>query len=64
VYDKLQPGIVNWNSTKKKVRNKWEKLGNCNYAIKLGLKLNFKIVSIAGEDIVNKNRKLILGKYT
>jgi len=60
VFEKLSPGIVSWDKVKKKARNKFQKLGNCNYAVGLGRKLNFSIVNIAGTDFVEKNRKLIL----
>jgi hypothetical protein len=36
---------------------------NCNQVIKIGKELKFSLVNVAGNDIVQGNKKLILGKY-
>ena len=53
--DFIQPGIVNWKRVKtaeqqSKIQAKrfQEVLGNCNYAVELGRKLNFVLVGIGG----------------
>ena len=44
----------------KSLSAKMKKLENCNYAIELGLQLQFSLVGIAGQDILKANKKLIL----
>ena len=54
--DFIQPGIVDWKKRVKtaeqqsKIQAKrfQEVLGNCNYAVELGRKLNFVLVGIGG----------------
>ena len=36
-------------------------LGNCNYAVELGKKMNFVLVGIDGNDIKEGNKTLTLG---
>lgn len=40
---------------------RFKKGENCNYAVKLGLELGFSLVGIGGGDILDGNKKLILG---
>lgn len=42
----------------------FKKVENCNQAIKLGKQLKFSLVNIAGNDIVQGNKKLILGMWS
>lgn len=39
----------------------FRKVENCNQVVKLGKQLKFSLVNIAGNDIVQGNKKLILG---
>ncbi|KAK4727441.1 hypothetical protein R3W88_032358 [Solanum pinnatisectum] len=48
VLDKISEGLVNW------------KQANCNQVISIGKELNFSLVNVAGSDIVQGNKKLIL----
>jgi len=60
LFEKVSPGIVdqkrvNWNPP-----NTYKKLENDNYAIELGKQLNFSLVGIQGNDILNANKTLTL----
>ena len=54
--DFIQPGIVDWKKrvktaeqqSKQEAKRFQEVLGNCNYAVELGKKLNFVLVGIGG----------------
>ena len=55
--DFIRPGIVVWRrvktveqQSKMAAKRLQEVLGNCNYAVELGKKLNFVLVGIAGLD--------------
>lgn len=61
VLDLISPGIVAWKQVEMKPTNKFKKVSNCNYAVVLGKQLKFSLVNIAGNDIVDKNKKLLLG---
>ncbi|KAI4319285.1 hypothetical protein MLD38_032905 [Melastoma candidum] len=59
--DKISPGIVNWKiANKPPIKMPFKKVENCNQVIKLGKLLKFSLVNIAGNDIVQGNKKLIL----
>ncbi|CAN4101165.1 unnamed protein product [Withania somnifera] len=59
--DKVSPGIVNWKiATKPPIKMPFRKVENCNQVVKIGKQLKFSLVNIAGNDIVQGNRKLIL----
>ncbi|XWS31196.1 hypothetical protein CRYUN_Cryun23aG0056700 [Craigia yunnanensis] len=59
--DKVSPGIVNWNvANKPPIKLPFKKVENCNQVIKIGKQLKFSLVNIAGNDIVQGNKKLIL----
>ncbi|XP_043719065.1 fimbrin-2-like [Telopea speciosissima] len=59
--DKMSPGIVNWKiATKPPIKMPFRKLENCNQVLRIGKKLKFSLVNIAGNDIVQGNKKLIL----
>ena len=66
--DFIKPGIVDWKKRVKtleqmsKIQAKrfQEVLGNCNYAVELGKKLNFVLVGIGGSDIMEGNKTLTL----
>lgn len=63
VIDKVQPGLVSWKQVEMAPNNKFKKISNNNYAVVLGKtkELNFSLVGIGGSDIVDGNKKLILG---
>ena len=42
-------------------KKKLQMLGNCNYAIELGKKLGFSLVSVEGNDIYTGVKTLTLG---
>jgi len=66
--DFIQPGIVDWKKRVKTLEQQskiaakrfQEVLGNCNYAVELGRKLNFVLVGIGGSDIMEGNITLTL----
>ncbi|KAL3653250.1 Fimbrin-2 [Castilleja foliolosa] len=59
--DKVSPGIVNWKmSSKPPIKMPFRKVENCNQVVKIGKQLKFSLVNIAGNDIVQGNKKLIL----
>ncbi|CAL8177792.1 unnamed protein product [Prunus armeniaca] len=61
--DKISPGIVNWKiANKPPIKMPFRKVENCNQVVKIGKQLKFSLVNIAGNDIVQGNKKLILGK--
>ncbi|KAJ8527163.1 hypothetical protein K7X08_029640 [Anisodus acutangulus] len=58
---KVSPGIVNWKiATKPPIKMPFRKVENCNQVVKIGKQLKFSLVNIAGNDIVQGNKKLIL----
>ncbi|KAL1202990.1 Fimbrin-1 [Cardamine amara subsp. amara] len=62
VLDKVSPGSVNWkHASKPPIKMPFRKVENCNQVIKIGKQLNFSLVNVAGNDIVQGNKKLILG---
>jgi plastin-1 len=64
VLDKVSPGSVNWKvATKPPIKMPFRKLGNCNQVIKIGKQLKFSLVNLAGNDIVQGNKKLIVGEF-
>lgn len=64
VLDKISRGSVNWkHASKPPIIMPFRKVENCNQVIKIGKELNFSLVNVAGNDIVQGNKKLILGKY-
>ncbi|KAJ1392513.1 EF-hand domain pair [Sesbania bispinosa] len=61
VLDKIFPGSVNWKqATRPPIRMPFRKVENCNQVIKIGKQLRFSLVNVAGNDIVQGNKKLIL----
>lgn len=42
----------------------FRKVENCNQVVKIGKQLKFSLVNVAGNDIVQGNKKLILGMRT
>lgn len=61
VLDKISPGSVNWkHASKPPIIMPFRKVENCNQVIKIGKELKFSLVNVAGNDIVQGNKKLIL----
>ncbi|KAL4185274.1 hypothetical protein AMTRI_Chr10g229900 [Amborella trichopoda] len=61
VLDKVSPGIVNWKqATKPPIKMPFRKVENCNQVVRIGKQLKFSLVNVAGNDIVQGNKKLIL----
>nr|CAB3450203.1 unnamed protein product [Digitaria exilis] len=61
VLDKISRGSVNWkHASKPPIIMPFRKVENCNQVIKIGKELNFSLVNVAGNDIVQGNKKLIL----
>lgn len=64
VLDKVSPASVNWKlATKPPIKMPFRKVENCNQVIKIGKELNFSLVNVAGNDIVQGNKKLLLGEF-
>ncbi len=68
LFDKIKPGIVNWDKVNdkesfKKMGGNMKKLENCNYAIEIAHQLRFSLVGVAGKDIADGNKTLTLGRY-
>lgn len=62
VLDKIFPGSVNWKqATRPPIKMPFRKVENCNQVIKIAKQLRFSLVNVAGNDIVQGNKKLILG---
>ncbi|KAF8410810.1 hypothetical protein HHK36_003347 [Tetracentron sinense] len=61
VLDKVSPGSVNWkHATKPPIKMPFRKVENCNQVVRIGKQLKFSLVNVAGNDIVQGNKKLIL----
>ena len=60
VFDKIQPGCVDWKKVDKTSKNKFKKIVNCNECIDAAKKCNFSIVGIGGTDLHDGNKKLVL----
>lgn len=60
----MSPGKVNWKiASRPPIRMPFRKVENCNQVVKIGKELKFSLVNIAGNDIVQGNKKLILGTF-
>ncbi|KAF9610517.1 hypothetical protein IFM89_022797 [Coptis chinensis] len=61
VLDKVSPGAVNWKqASKPPIKMPFRKVENCNQVVRIGKQLKFSLVNVAGNDIVQGNKKLIL----
>ncbi|XP_010927611.1 fimbrin-2 [Elaeis guineensis] len=59
--DKIAPGAVCWKvANKPPIKMPFRKVENCNQVVKIGKQLKFSLVNVAGNDIVQGNKKLIL----
>eukprot|EP01084_Bolivina_argentea_P097220 174793_1 len=60
ILDKLKRGCVQWKKAQLKVKHKFDRVVNCNYAIDLcEKKLGFHFVNVSGTDIVDHNKNMI-----
>jgi len=60
LFDKVEPGIVDWSKVNKNTTSTWKQLENDNYAVVLGKSLKFSLVGIQGKDIMDGNKTLTL----
>lgn len=61
VLDKISPGVVNWkHATRPPIKMPFRKVENCNQVVDIGKRLKFSLINVAGNDIVQGNKKLIL----
>ncbi|KMZ67493.1 putative Fimbrin [Zostera marina] len=61
VLNKVYPGSVIWkHASKPPIKMPFRKVENCNQIIRIGKELNFSLVNVCGNDIVQGNKKLIL----
>lgn len=61
--DKVSPGSVRWKqASRPPIAMPFKRVENCNQAIDIGKTLKFSLVNVAGTDIVQGNKKLILGR--
>ncbi|XP_058081944.1 fimbrin-5 [Magnolia sinica] len=59
--DKVSPGSVNWKqASRPPIKMPFRKVENCNQVVRIGKQLKFSLVNVAGNDIVQGNKKLIL----
>lgn len=61
VIEKVKPGVVNWKKVDLNAKNNFTQVVNCNEAIDACKKIPLSIVSTAGPDIHQPNKKLVLG---
>ncbi|XP_078444033.1 fimbrin-5-like [Wolffia australiana] len=61
VLDKISPGSVHWKqASRPPIKMPFRKVENCNQVVRIGKDLKFSLVNVAGNDIVQGNKKLIL----
>ncbi|XP_060080840.1 plastin-1-like [Ylistrum balloti] len=63
LYDHIRPKLVDWNkvhSKFNKLKANFEKIENCNYAVKLGNDCSFSLVGVSGQNIHEENQTLTL----
>lgn len=61
ILDVTEPGLVQWNKvTMHPGSNRYKQVENCNYVVNLGRALDFHLVNVAGLDIVDGSKKMIL----
>ena len=61
IFDRVQPGVVNFKKVNMTPTSIYKKVENCNYAVSIAKdSFKFSIVNIGGNDICNGNKKLIL----
>lgn len=61
VIEKVEPGRIVWKRVEQKTNHRLKKLANCGLVIEYGRALGFTLVGVGNMDIVDGQRKLILG---
>nr|CAX82387.1 Lymphocyte cytosolic protein 1 [Schistosoma japonicum] len=62
--DKIKSGTVDWSLVVQNFdpkRRLFQEIGNCNLVVDSAKSINIRLVNVSGEDIQNRDRKLILG---
>lgn len=63
VLEKFLPGTVNWKvASKPPIKMPFRRVENCNQVISIAKDMNLSLVNIAGNDIVQGNKKLVIGE--
>lgn len=61
----MKKGVVDWSKVNrppyKKMSESMKKLENCNYVVDVAKQLEFSVVGTGGKDILDMNKKLVLG---
>ena len=61
VMDRVMEGSIDWSKVESNPNNKFKKLQNANYAVKVAKEVfKFSVVGIGGQDLVDGNKKLTL----
>lgn len=60
MFDRIEPGSVDWKKANKTKLNKYKSVENCNYCIEIGKNLGLSLVGISGADINDGNQKLCM----
>jgi plastin-1 len=60
MFDKIEPGCVDWSKVAKTKLNKFKAVSNCDQVIEIGKKLGLSLVGISGTDINTGNKKLVM----
>jgi len=60
MFDKIEPGCVDWSKVAKTKLNKFKAVSNCDQVIEIGKKLGLSLVGISGADINTGNKKLVM----
>ena len=59
--DYLKPGIINPKKCTFEPKSRFKQVENANYVVQLGKELKLSLVNVSGLDIVDGNKKLMLG---
>lgn len=60
VFDRINPGSVDWKIVDKNPSNTFKKMANCSEAINAAKKCKLRIVGVGGQDIHDGHKKNIL----
>jgi len=60
MFDRIEPGSVNWKVVHKEKLNQFKCIENLNQSIEIGKRLGFSLVGIDGKNIYDHNQKLTL----
>eukprot|EP01032_Pedospumella_encystans_P019987 gene19987-22718_t len=59
--DRVSPGLVVWKKVNLEPKSRFKEVENGNYAVDLCKMMRFSMINVGGLDIVDGNKKLILG---